>query len=362
VAYGFSWGLQQLAEFDFHEIAFAVPLLAFSLSALARGRLRAAVCWALPLVFVKEDQGFTVAAIGAYLVASGLRAKSPDPAARIKAGYLLLIWGFAWSFLAVGVILPHFNPAHHYEYWSAGGMLAPGGHPSVAGLAGQLFHAWPDKLQTLVMLLLPTAFIAVRSPLTLVAVPSLLLRFLSTNSSYWGTYWHYSATVMPIIFAGAVDALARIGPATDAGGDSPGGRRRPQDAILAAARRHGAAMMLAITVPLALQFPLSNLWNAHTYRISAHVESANAAMARVPDGATVLATLDLLAPLAARTDVFWIGNAGNPRTRYIVFDGQDSGYSKPVRDVPAFIAQLYPDHAYTQIFESGQVYVFRRAD
>jgi hypothetical protein len=45
-----------------------------------------------------------------------------------------------------------------------------------------------------------------------------------------------------------------------------------------------------------------------------------------------------------------------------VFDGQDSGYSKPVRDVPAFIAQLYPDHAYTQIFESGQVYVFRRAD
>ena len=38
VAYGFSWGLQQMINFDFHEIAFAVPLLAFSLSALARGR------------------------------------------------------------------------------------------------------------------------------------------------------------------------------------------------------------------------------------------------------------------------------------------------------------------------------------
>ena len=56
VAYAFSWGLQQLAQFDFHEIAFAVPLLAFSLSALARGHTRAAVGWALPLVFVKEDQ------------------------------------------------------------------------------------------------------------------------------------------------------------------------------------------------------------------------------------------------------------------------------------------------------------------
>ena len=39
IAYGFSWGLQQMVNFDFHEIAFAVPLLAFSLSALARGRI-----------------------------------------------------------------------------------------------------------------------------------------------------------------------------------------------------------------------------------------------------------------------------------------------------------------------------------
>ena len=59
VAYGLSWGLQQMADFEFHEIAFAVPLLAFSLSALVRGHLKAAVLWALPLVFVKEDQGFT---------------------------------------------------------------------------------------------------------------------------------------------------------------------------------------------------------------------------------------------------------------------------------------------------------------
>ena len=85
VAYGFSWGLQQLADFDFHEIAFAVPLLAFSLSALARGRTRATVWWALPLVFVKEDQGFTVAAIGIYLVLSSLRGHSRRPPGRGRA-------------------------------------------------------------------------------------------------------------------------------------------------------------------------------------------------------------------------------------------------------------------------------------
>ena len=390
VAYGLSWGLQQMANFDFHEIAFAVPLLAFSLSALVRGHLKATVWWALPLVFVKEDQGFTVAAIGLYLTLTGLRAArepsgldplealaapehasrpvpydDPDGSRRIRAGQFLLIWGFAWSFLAIGVIIPHFNPGHQYDYWSDGGILAPGGHPTVTGLAGQFFHAWPDKLQTIVVLLLPTAFIALRSPLIMIAGPSLLLRFLSTNSSFWGTYWHYNATVMPIIFIAAVDAMARISAATDA--DDPAalaswasGSQGARRAVLAGARRYGAAMMLAITVPLAFQFPLSTLWSAQTYRISSHVKSADAAIAQVPDGATVQATLDLLAPLAARTDTFWIGNKGNPRTQYIVFDGQDSGYTSAISNVPAFIAQIYPGHVYTQIFRSGDVYVFRR--
>ena len=398
VAYGFSWGLQQMANFDFHEIAFAVPLLAFSLSALVCGRIKAAVWWALPLVFVKEDQGFTVAAIGLYLAITGVRAAArqpvgPDPPAdpatpdhpanpatrehagitsadpdrrrRIKAGQVLLVWGFAWSFLAIGVIIPHFNPAHQYDYWSDGGILAPGGHPTVAGLIGQFFHAWPDKLQTMVLLLLPTAFIALRSPLVLIAGPSLLLRLESTNSSFWGTYWHYNVTVMPIIFIAAIDAMARIGAIMDAEGPAgsaswASGSQGARRAVLAGARRYGAAMMLAITVPLAFQFPFSTLWNAQSYRISSHVRAAEAAMAKVPDGATVQATLDLLAPLAARTDTFWIGNGGNPKTQYIVFDGQNSDYSPAISNVPAFIAQIYPGHVYTQVFESGDVYVFRR--
>jgi len=379
VAYGFSWGLQQMANFDFHEIAFAVPLLAFSLSALVRGRIKAAVWWALPLVFVKEDQGFTVAAIGLYLAISGVRAAAnrattehagitsadPDGRRRIKAGQVLLVWGFAWSFLAIGVIIPHFNPAHQYDYWSDGGILAPGGHPTVTGLIGQFFHAWPDKLQTIVMLLLPTAFIALRSPLVLIAGPSLLLRFLSTNSSFWGTYWHYSVTVMPIIFIAAIDAMARISASMDAEGPAgfaswASGSQGVRRAVLAGARRYGAAMMLAITVPVAFQFPLSTLWNAQSYRISSHVKAADTAMAKVPDGATVQATLDLLASLAARTDTFWIGNSGNPKTQYIVFDGLNSDYSPAISNVPAFIAQIYRGHIYTQVFQSGDVYVFRR--
>src|SRR5262252_3223255 len=111
-AYAFSWGLQQMMDFDFHEIAFAVPLLAFSLSALVRGRPRAAVWWAMPLVFVKEDQGFTVAAIGLLMLMAGAFSGEADGTGRgaslgsFGGGLFLTVWGMAWSVLAITVIIP----------------------------------------------------------------------------------------------------------------------------------------------------------------------------------------------------------------------------------------------------------------
>jgi uncharacterized membrane protein len=360
-AYGFSWGLQQMINFDFHEIAFAVPLLAFSLSALLRGRTRAAVAWALPLVFVKEDQGFTVAAIGLLMLAAGLRGQGPGRAGRIRGGALLVAWGLAWSLLAITVIIPHFNPDHRYYYWSDGGVVGSGAPFSVTGLIGQAFHAWPVKLQTVVMLALPTAFIALGSPVALLALPSLALRFISTTSNYWGTDWHYNATVMPILFLAAVEVMARWRAAPEPGGPSRWGALGAwSESLRAAAERHGAAMMVAVAAALAFQFPLSNLWHGSTYQISPHVAVDNAAMAAVPDGATVVTTLSLLAPLAARTDTFWIGNPGNPVTQYVVFDGDNSGYSPAPANVPAFIRQLYPTAGYRVIFADDDVYVFRR--
>ena len=194
-AYGFSWGLQQMIDFDFHEIALAVPLLAFSLSALVRGRVRAAALWALPLVFVKEDQGFTVAAIGAFLVFDGVSAWSRlsprlGPAqwrGSVVWGALLVGWGLFWSVFAITVIIPHFNPLHEYYYWKDGGVVSRGHGFSVGSLIVQTAAGWPTKLQTVVLLLLPTAFAALGSPIALLALPSLLLRFVSTNTAYWGT-------------------------------------------------------------------------------------------------------------------------------------------------------------------------------
>jgi uncharacterized membrane protein len=370
-AYGFSWGLQQMIVFDFHEIALSVPLLAFSLSALVRRRPRAAALWALPLVFIKEDQGFTVAAIGLLLICADYFPRFIPGPRRLRGhggwGAFLFLWGLAWSVLAITVIIPHFNAAHHYYYFKDGGVVGAGPGFSAGGLARQAFAGSSVKLLTVVMLLLPTAFAALGSPVALVALPSLVLRFVSTNTAYWGTDWHYNATIMPILFIAAVEAIARWRAVASHGAASHGGASHGGASLGGLAwsvrgglARHGAPMMAALAVALAFQFPVSDLWHASTYRLGPHIAAADAAMAVVPDGATVQTTLDLLAPLAARTDTFWMGNAGNPLTSYVVFDGQDSGYSLGKTSVPAFIRQLYPTAGYVQVFSRDDVYVFER--
>jgi uncharacterized membrane protein len=386
LAYAFSWGLQQMVNFDFHEIAFAVPLLAFSLSALVRRRLRPAALWALPLVFVKEDQGFTVAAIGLVIVGTGIvmlrsarrgdaahgpgrdPAGEPDPAAWIRSGVLLAVWGLAWSVLAIAVIIPHFNPGHHYPYWYDGGVVGPGGHASVGALLHQLTQSGHEKLWTTYLILLPVAFLALRSPLALVAVPSLALRFVSTNNYFWGTGWHYDATVMPIMFLAAVDAMARFRAAARRRASRQGpvssARRRDLPWLPApgeAVARYGAAVMVVIAGWLAFRFPLATLWSPQTYEISSHVSAENAAMSRVPDGVTVETTLTMLAPLAARDDTYWIGLSPNPAPQYVVFDNDQSGWSPPPANVLTFVEQRHPGWAYLRIFADDNVYVFRRA-
>ena len=350
-AYGLSWGLAQMIDFDFHEIAFAVPLLACSLSALLRGRTRAAVLWALPLVFVKEDQGFTVAALGLVVMLSSVSRRGEPGSDRGEAfwgGLLLICWGIFWSALAIIVIIPHFNIAHVYPYWTDGGAVSPAGHAAPGAVLSQLGASWLVKLRTILLILLPVGFLALGSPLGLIALPSLALRFVSTNNMYWGDGYHYNATVMPIVFLAAVDALSRI---------------RGSDAkrwVDLGTRWVAPAVMLVLALAILPSFPLSGVWQPPTYQIGLHVQAEDAAMARVPAGTSVEATLTMVAPLAARDDTYWIGTAGNPAPRYIVFDSTNSGWSPAPADPLAFVEGRHPGIRYQQIFLDNGVYVFRQ--
>jgi uncharacterized membrane protein len=265
-----------------------------------------------------------------------------------------VLWGLAWSILSIEVIIPFFNPYHQYDYWSAGGVLGDNSSSSIITLLDQIGGDYPRKLGTLALVLLPVVFLALRSPLSLVAVPSLLLRFINTDPSYWGPYYHYSAPLMPIAFVAAIDGLSRIQA-------SRGTRPSSRQAAAAAVVRYSPALMLAIALGLCIWAPVKYLFQPQTYTISDHVRAEDAAMAKVPGGATVEATGAMAAPLAARADVFYARDPSNPAPPYIVIDPKDYYAQPPIgANIGQWVRQDHPDARYQQIFSRDGVYVFRR--
>ncbi|MGW6904910.1 DUF2079 domain-containing protein [Streptomyces sp. NPDC054940] len=316
VAYGLSWGLQQAVDFDFHEICFAVPLIAFSLEALLARRWRAALLWALPLVLVKEDLGMTLAVL-ALVVA--LRAR---PHSARDARYAIGVAAFGVVAVAVTllIVIPSFNTAGTYDYWNKVSE-SDGGGP---------FDGLDTKLRTLGWLLIPTTgLLALRSPILLIALPTLGWRFVSSYSEYWGTDWHYSAVLMPVVTLALVDAL-----------DST--RNSPR-AWLRSYVHHLPAAVAAGSLALTTSLPLSALTESEIYRKPARVSAIERLLAEVPDGASVEANIAPISRLTSRCRVFWITNTRGIDPDFIALDNSRKRY----RDVEAYAKALHPDTRYT---------------
>lgn len=126
-----------------------MPLIAFSLEAVLRGRHRAALLWALPLVVVKEDLGITTAALA---VVVALRARRTAPRA-VPCALAVAAFGIAAALATFTLVIPAFNTTGAYDYWDKVGGDSP------------LTTAVGVKLRTVAWLLLPTTgLLAVRSP------------------------------------------------------------------------------------------------------------------------------------------------------------------------------------------------------
>lgn len=311
-AYLFGFGLQAAADVQFHEIAFAVPLLSFSLSALVRGRMPAAIAWAAPLVLVKEDLGLTVVVLGLVIAVR-------DPRVR-RAGLALAAWGALWFVLSMFVILPLLNPAGHYDY---GGNL--GSPLDVLGPA--------EKWLTVLMLLLAAGVIGARSPLILAMLPTLAWRFAGNVEFYWGWYWHYNAVLMPIALAAMLDALGDRRDRRDPVESQPrASRRRGRRPARGLVRWTAVGASAAVTLMLGSAMPLANLTRESAWEPSARSAAAEGALAAVPRGVVVASDITLMARVVPSDDVQWVHGTNTRVPECVLVDreafswgGQDPG-------------------------------------
>ncbi len=389
LVYVLSWGMQGAVAAQFHEIAFAMPLLAYASVAFVERRWGAVTAWSVPLVLVKEDMGLTVLMIGVAVIltsavpawyrsctvirpgergADGLNAAAgnapTDEATRnrhrgLRLGVGMIVGGIAAFLFAIQVFLPAFNINGVWDY----------------GLGSQDQPASPDaltqKATVVVMLILTSGVVGVTSPWLLVVLPTLAWRFLGSVEFYWvWDNWHYNATLMPIALGALLDVVARRRahgsyvadrPVRQVGVDGRAvvgrsaqaapGASSPDESDVDGPRRSPTAFPTWLTVPLRHRFvvatsilttvatgvltaPYLPLWQAtnknfdplaaeakqsdEAKRTETHrVAVAHEVIATIPEGATVVTDLSLLAYLVPRAEVSWTGTSG-PDKEYIV--------------------------------------------
>ncbi len=321
LAYGLSWGLQSAVAAQFHEIALAVPLLAACCAALVRRDHRAAALWVAPTVLVKETMGLTVAAVGVVLVVRGSR--------RLGAG--LVAGGLAAFWLTTNVVLPALNPDGVWDYADDSIVSVLLSDPGAA--VNVLLTGAGAKALLVLAVFAVTAFLALRSPIALITLPTFAWRLTSDVPYHWSLQWHYSAVLMPVVFLAAVDGLRAL-PA------------------LGARVRWVAAGLVAVSLVVSTHFPLAALTEARTYGPSVHDGGAHRALAAVPDGAVVATDITLMAYLAPRAQVYWVGNEGNPVPDYVVVNRRSGVYGgDPPEDVVDYAEAKFPGARFVQVLD-----------
>jgi Predicted membrane protein (DUF2079) len=215
IAYAAGWPFQALVNFNFHEVAWGVPILALAIDALDRADDRQLIVFAGLLLLVREDMGILVVLLGL------LRAVRRPRVLRggVAVGLGLVAVGIAAYEIATAVILPHFAPNGQFAYWQYTETLGPNLASAVRTVVVhpwhtvQLFFTPWTKTHTLLLLLIPLLFLCLRSRYAILALPLLAQRFFEppARSTLWGPGFHYNALPWLILTLAMIDGGARLG-------------------------------------------------------------------------------------------------------------------------------------------------------
>ena len=337
------WPIVSLVNFDVHEIAFGVLLLAWILDSLDRRAVIPLLISCLLLLFVREDMGAIVATAGVVWVLSPWRRRRHWRDWALSAG--LVIGGLAAFVLITGVVIPHFD-AGGYAYWDYGA-FGSGAGPALVGMVTQPWKVlwlmfWPPvKTLTWLALLLPLGLLPCRSPYFLMVLPIMLERMLAGRENLWGLSFHYNAPVWIILVFAAVHGFGGLG---------AGWRSR-----LAARRRLITGVAWAIIVGVAATLLVTEAIS------DSDGADRRAGAAQIPANTCVVAGNRLAAGFVA-TNRVTVPGVSDHRQDFYILDMKTPPTASPLNWTAAQTYDKAIADGFQLVFVQGTVVVLRAGD
>ncbi len=291
IAFIFNAALLRAIYFDFHEIAFAIPLIAWAIYLIERKSWIWFYIVIGLLLLVKEDMSILVTFFGLYLLLMR----------QYKQGIIVLVLGLAWFFLATKLFIPYFAGGNGvFNYWTYD-QLGPDLPSSlIAILKNPLFAFSLLFLPIVKLLTLAKTFgvflgLPLLSPLLLLAAPLVLERFLSSNENYWQFHFHYGATLTPILVMAVADSLHRLSKL-----------KLFKKINMPLVSKLASSTVAIIAVVLFAVSPMNFIFIPSNYSLSAHTQSGYEILGTLPEDASICTT-NHIAPHLGKHDLTLIG-------------------------------------------------------
>jgi uncharacterized membrane protein len=320
IAYLAFWGVLGGDIFDFHELAFAAPIISFALYATVTRRWR--LLWAMALLgcLTREDVTLAFVGIGLYLLLQR----------RYRLGGALIAATFLWFIVAVKLVIPALAD-RAYQQWYYTRLGDGPGEAAVHVVLHpvdtiRLFFTPHEKLRALFNLFAPWLALPLVSPLVVAMLPPLAARFLSDKPSHWAPQgFHYSLVLAPMLAFAAIDGAARVSRLLE-------GRTRLAPAAL------GALMLFAgLYFSFGRLRPLDEL---KRYTSDAQIAAIDRCLRTIPPDASVAATSALVPHLSERRRIYTLDNRPLPQTDWYALDRSTWIFPLTTADVDALAAGL----------------------
>ncbi|MBS3908578.1 MAG: DUF2079 domain-containing protein [Actinobacteria bacterium] len=340
--------LQWLNHDQFHPDALATPALLFAFYLAKKRRYTLFAVSALVAVLAKEDVALVMIMMGLYLAVTDNRT----------VGFATSLASLAWFVVGIKYILPAFNGTSLFYAQNFSRLGSTLGEVAINTLTkpGLILPIiiQESNLIYFTQLLAPVAFSPLASiEVLLISLPALFSNAVSRQGYMHNIEYHYTATIIPFVFAGAILAIEKLA-------------LKKREAVVV------AALLVAVALTSNFFWSPSPISSRHQRAFVVIDEARRASMERavalIPDDAVVSASYVFVPHLTHREKIYefpnpyaavnWGVNGENPADKntidFVIVD-----FSQLGSDQRKIVSTLR-NTAFTQVFSRNDILVLKR--
>jgi uncharacterized membrane protein len=340
--------LQRAVIFDFHAVTLASSFLMFAFYYLYKEKYWPFIIFSILAVSTKETMGFLVITMGIYAILTKRKW---------WVGLLVIIASCGWFYALLWHIMPasriddtaHFAIGYYSKYGSTPKQI-------VETIILKPYKWIPDlltlkQLEYLLIFILPTGFLALLTPIILLALPEFLINMLSNDPLMRQIYYQYTAAIAPFAFIALVFGVVKFRKIlTNLFSKYKSISTKKIDTFICYFLVFFTIVSALIMSPLP-GMPLADT-NAFTYRLPAANYIKNLAKT-IPNSAAVSASNTINPYFSERINSYWFP-VGVEKADYVLVNSRDIGVTK------SSIQKLEEDSDFKLIYKNSTVEIFQR--